>query len=82
LQDLDDIWTYLANEAGAAVATEYVAELVTAIDKLSRVPGMGHRRVDVKTPSYRFWVVKSHIIAYRWDSESLNQGCPCPPRST
>jgi plasmid stabilization system protein ParE len=48
-----------------------VAEVLDAVDKLAAMPGMGHRREDVRDARYRFWSVKSYVIAYRADAESL-----------
>jgi plasmid stabilization system protein ParE len=35
------------------------------------MPGMGHRRTDVRDQRYHFWRVRSYIIAYRYDANDL-----------
>ena len=71
LADLEAIWAHIANDAGAQTAGTVVAEVLDAIEKLAEMPGMGHRRADVRDARYRFWSVKSYVIAYRADVQVL-----------
>jgi toxin ParE1/3/4 len=64
-RELREIWTYLATQASPAVADRVLAEMRDALDLLSEMPGMGHTRADVQDPRYRFWPVRSYVIAYR-----------------
>jgi plasmid stabilization system protein ParE len=71
LADLEGIWDHIGREAGARIASDFVAEILDTIERLAEMPGMGHRRADVRHPAYRFWSVKSYVIAYRADAQSL-----------
>jgi len=68
--DLDDIWTYVAAEAGARVASDLIDEILAAMDRLAEMPGMGHTRPDVSSP-HRVWSVFRFLIIYRFDSQAL-----------
>ena len=67
LADLQGIWQYLADRAGEAVAERVGDELIAAFGLLGDMPGLGHTRADVPDPRYRFWSVRSHLIAYHPD---------------
>ena len=68
--DLLRIWNRIA-EDNIDAADKVKAELRLAMQRLARMPGMGHRRSDVKNPRYRFWSVYSHLIAYYPDTTPL-----------
>jgi len=71
LADLEGIWDHIGQAAGGTTASDFVADLLDAIERLAEMPGMGHRRADVRHPGYRFWSVKSYVIAYRADAQVL-----------
>ena len=71
LADLEAIWDYVARAASVTTASDFIADILSAIEKLADMPGMGHRRADVSDARYRFWSVKSYVIAYRPDAEAL-----------
>lgn len=71
LKDLDQIWTYINGRAGPNVASDFVAEILAAVDQLAEMPGMGHARRDVSSRRYRFWSVKSYVVAYRPTARTL-----------
>jgi plasmid stabilization system protein ParE len=71
LADLEALWSYVSKEAGADIAGNFVTEILDAVEKLAVMPGMGHRRADVADQRYRFWSVKSYVIAYRADLQTL-----------
>lgn len=39
-----------------------------AFERLSQMPLIGHTRADVTDKTLRFWAVKSHLIAYRYQN--------------
>jgi antitoxin ParD1/3/4/toxin ParE1/3/4 len=69
-RDLGKIWEYIAEDSLDA-ADRVRHEIQETIQQLLWMPGIGHRRVDVRDERYRFWKVYSYIIAYRYDEESL-----------
>lgn len=62
--DLFEIWDYLADRAGVAVADRITAELRTAVKRLETSPGIGHRRPDLCPEPYRLLLVRSYYIVY------------------
>ena len=68
--DLLEIWHHIAKDSRDA-ANRVTEELETAIRQLIEMPGMGHRRADVRNPAYRFWTVYSYVIGYRYDEQTL-----------
>jgi len=45
--DLRQIWRYLLGQAGLAIANRIQGELLDAFERLTDVPGKGHRRHDL-----------------------------------
>ena len=68
--DIQLIWNYIA-ETDIDAADRVKAEIRAAITQLVRMPGMGHRRLDVNNPRYRFWTVFTYVIAYIPDAKPL-----------
>ncbi len=68
--DMLEIWRHIAGDSIDA-ANRVSERIDTAIRGLVEMPGKGHRRTDVKNPSYRFWSVHSYVIAYRHDEQML-----------
>jgi plasmid stabilization system protein ParE len=69
--DLLEIWHYIAAEGGVDAADRMVERLNAAIVIIRSMPGIGHERVDVLNPKYRFWAVKPYVIAYFYDAKTL-----------
>jgi toxin ParE1/3/4 len=64
LQDLDDIWEYIAlDDPGAA--SRWIAKLTDALERLARTPGIGHKREDWTSLPLLFWPVGEYLIADR-----------------
>lgn len=68
--DLQLIWNHVAAESIDA-ADKVKHELRHAMEQLSQMPGMGHRRSDVQDPRFRFWPIYSYLIAYYPDTRPL-----------
>lgn len=68
--DLEQIWEYIADDDIDA-ADKVRNKIRDALDRVARVPGIGHSRRDVKNPRYRFLVVYSYVIAYFPDTKPL-----------
>ena len=69
--DIQLIWNYIA-ETNIDAADRVKSEIRAAMEQLVRMPGMGHRRLDVNNPRYRFWSVFSYVIAYVPDTKPLH----------
>ncbi|HEY8746996.1 MAG TPA: type II toxin-antitoxin system RelE/ParE family toxin [Tepidisphaeraceae bacterium] len=70
-QDMARIWDRIANDNGVLVADRIEQKLHAAMRLLAEVPGAGHTRDDVTRAHYRFWSVKSFVIAYRIDRKPI-----------
>ncbi len=64
-QDLSDIWAYLANNAGEAVADRVQQELVDRCEILAAMPEQGYLRPDLSSRPVRFVPAYSWLIVYR-----------------
>lgn len=63
--DLRQIWRYLLEEAGLAIANRIQGELVDAFEGLAEVPGKGHKRHDLTSRDVLFFSVYQYTIVYR-----------------
>jgi toxin ParE1/3/4 len=68
--DLDEIWTYIAQDNPRA-ADRMEQALHEAMEQLGRMPGLGHRRSDA-SDRYRFWSVGRYLIAYRVEKKTVH----------
>jgi antitoxin ParD1/3/4/toxin ParE1/3/4 len=68
--DVQQIWNHIAQD-NLNAADKVKDELRLAMRQLADMPGMGHRRSDVRNPRYRFWTVCSYVIAYLPDTTPL-----------
>ncbi|HEX4757918.1 MAG TPA: type II toxin-antitoxin system RelE/ParE family toxin [Terracidiphilus sp.] len=64
VQDLDDIWEYIA-EDNIDAADRWIRKLFEAFEVLARTPGMGHKRDDLTTYPILFWPVGAYLVLYR-----------------
>lgn len=63
--DLRQIWRFLLEEAGLALANQIQGELVDAFEGLVDVPGKGHKRPDLTSRDVLFFCVYQYMIVYR-----------------
>ncbi|MGB8010774.1 MAG: type II toxin-antitoxin system RelE/ParE family toxin, partial [Terriglobales bacterium] len=59
LQDLQDIWDFVAID-NASAADQLEDEFFSAFEKLARQPRMGHTRLDLTERDVRFWPAGSY----------------------
>ena len=64
LQDLQDIWDYIATE-NLDAADRMIDTLFAAFEQLAALPGLGHRREDLTNRPLRFWTVEAYLVIYR-----------------
>lgn len=69
-QDLTEIWQFIANNSVDA-ADKVIDKIKDAMLSLAEMPGMGHRRQDVRDSRLRFWKVYYYLIAYAHDDQEL-----------
>lgn len=63
LVDLAEIWEFIAVDNPGA-AERAIAEIYDAFRLLARNPYLGHQRPDLSSRPFRFWIVRSYLIAY------------------
>jgi toxin ParE1/3/4 len=68
--DIREIWDWIAKDNEQA-ADRVEAAIYFEVARLVKMPGIGHRRADVKISSYLFFNVYSYAIAYEYDDVSL-----------
>jgi plasmid stabilization system protein ParE len=68
--DLDEIWTYIAQDDPQA-ADQMEQALHEAMEQLARMPTLGHRRPDA-SDRYRFWRVGAYLIGYRVEKKVVH----------
>jgi toxin ParE1/3/4 len=64
LQDLQDIWDFIASDNPVA-ADKLEDEFFEAFEMLAKHPRMGHVRSDLTPRDVRFWPVGEYLIVYR-----------------
>jgi plasmid stabilization system protein ParE len=71
VQDLDDIWEYIAQDDLEA-ADRFIEKLYETMLKLTETPGAGHRREDLaEDRPILFWPVGHYLILYRAVASSI-----------
>lgn len=74
--DIETTVSYYSNEAGQAVATDFVDELESAINHLCRHPETGSLRFayDLEIPSLRSWPIRRfpYLLFYVPDDEQID----------
>lgn len=68
--DLNEIFDYISRDNPDA-AHRVLEELRAAMQKLARMPDMGHFRRDLVSGPLRFWSVYSYLIIYRPEARPL-----------
>jgi len=69
-QDLDDLWEFIARD-NLDAADRILEEIYAAIQRLVRLPLLGHVRADVADASHRFWPVRDFLIIYHPETSPL-----------
>jgi plasmid stabilization system protein ParE len=69
-KDVFEIWEHIAVDSVDA-ADRMLARIESDIWKLAEMPGMGHRRADVRDPRLLFWSVRPYVIVYRHTRRTL-----------
>jgi len=64
LQDLQDIWDFIAVD-NVRAADKLEDKFFETFELLAQRPGMGHTRSDLSERDVRFWPVSSYLIVYR-----------------
>ena len=68
--DLDEIWSYVAEEASPATADRLIDDIIDRFDLLTEQPRMGRARPEFG-PGVRSFAVENYVIYYRQDDDVL-----------
>lgn len=73
LNDLDDIWNYIA-EDNVNAADRVESTILSACNSLARYPMLGSKRAEITPLQVRFWTVTrfpNFVVVYRPDTRPL-----------
>jgi plasmid stabilization system protein ParE len=73
LDDLDDIWTYIAADSVDA-ANRVESTILKACESVARYPMLGSKRAEITPLPVRFWIVTRYpnfILVYRPETKPL-----------
>ena len=73
IDDLDEIWNYIAQDSPAA-ADRVEGAIFEAFSSLARHPMLGSKRSEISSLPVRFWVLSrypSYVVVYRPDTKPL-----------
>ena len=71
VRDLEELLDYVRSESGPDRAESVRCDLISAMHKLDRNPGMGHSRRDLTNRPVLFWAVHGWLIVYRPENRPL-----------
>jgi len=63
-RDLVRLVDYVCEDSGPDRAEALAGAVFQALERLARMPGLGHRREDLTDADLRFWPVSSWLIVY------------------
>ena len=69
-QDLEEIWSYVAEDASPATADQLIDAIIDRFELLAEQPRMGRLRPEFG-PGVRSFAVENQVIYYRYDGEVL-----------
>ena len=69
-RDLDEIWSYVAEDASLETADRLIDAIIERFELLSEQPRMGRLRPEFGS-GVRSFTVENHVIYYRHDGEIL-----------
>ena len=69
-RDLDEIWSYVAEDATPTTADRLVDDIIHRFDLLAEQPGMGRARPEFGI-GVRSFAVENYVIYYRREGDVL-----------
>ena len=69
-QDLDEIWSYVAEDASPTTADRLIDAIIDRFDLMAEQPRMGRARPEFG-PGVRSFAVENYVIYYRHDGDVL-----------
>jgi toxin ParE1/3/4 len=69
-RDLEEIWSYVAEDASPTIADRLIDAIIDRFDLLAEQPGMGRARPEFG-PGVRSFAVENYVIYYRQEDDVL-----------
>ena len=69
-EDLDEIWSYVAEEASPTTADRHIDDIIDRFHLLAEQPGMGRARPEFG-PGVRSFAVENYVIYYRHEGDDV-----------
>jgi toxin ParE1/3/4 len=69
-QDLDEIWSFVAEEASPPIADRLIDDIIDRLHLLTEQPGMGRARPEFG-PGVRSFAVENYVIYYRHEVDDV-----------
>ena len=69
-QDLDEIWSYVAEDATPTTADRLIDDIIHRFDLLAEQPGMGRARPEFGI-GVRSFAVENYVIYYRHEGDEF-----------
>jgi toxin ParE1/3/4 len=69
-RDLDEVWSYVAEEASPTTADRLIDDIIDRFDLLAEQPRMGRARPEFG-PGVRSFAVENYVIYYRQEGDIL-----------
>ena len=70
LQDLDEVWSFIARDSIDA-ADRMIAEILATVERLSVLPHQGFQRPELTSQPLRFVLVRDLLLVYAPDEEPV-----------
>ncbi|HZD50962.1 MAG TPA: type II toxin-antitoxin system RelE/ParE family toxin [Silvibacterium sp.] len=71
IDDLSEIWRYIAKQSGAAIADQLEEEFFGTFDLLTQFPRAGHPRIDLTNRPVLFFPARKYMVIYQDTSDEL-----------
>ena len=71
VEDLYEIWQFIAQDSEEA-ANRVRREFSQTFDSLARMPGQGHRRMDLTRRPFLFFPLYSYLIVYHGEGKRIS----------
>jgi toxin ParE1/3/4 len=69
-QDLDEIWSYVAEDASLTTADRLIDDIVNRFERLAEQPGIGRIRPEFGI-GVRSFAVENYVIYYRQEGDDV-----------
>jgi toxin ParE1/3/4 len=69
-RDLEEIWSYVAEDASPATADRLIDAIIDRFELLAEQPRMGRLRPEFGS-GVRSFAVENHVVYYRYDEDVL-----------